>query len=262
MKNTYCFVLLIISSVFLFSNAHSQWFNRDTTYRLGEYYFHTTFDTVEYETKLEISFKKKIIYKNTFPDEVSDIKEYVINKKLEKVVFIDLYSGGAHCCATMYVGKLSGGDFKILDSLIWGNAGYEVQDIDNDGTLEIEGGKDMFAYAFTNYAETRFPPVIYRFEKDHLVDATKRYQYLVKEDIKQLKADLKQFTDSGFVCLGIDDDTFNTDAGSVKTILAAIVANYWAIGEVSKGYDFVKETYKCPDRDKYIKILKDDFKLK
>jgi hypothetical protein len=262
MKNTYCFVIFIIASVFLFSNAHSQMIGRDSTYRIGEYYFHTEYDTSEYSTVLNISYNKNIIYKSAFPEEIVDIREFVINKELEKVIFIDLYSGGAHCCSSLLVGKISGNEFKILDSLMWGNSGYKVEDIDNDGTLEIEGGKDMFAYAFTNYAETRFPPVIYRFENDHLMDATNKYPYIIKEDIKQLKNDLKEFTDKGFGCLENDEDTFNSDAGSVKTILAAIVADYWAIGEVSKGYELVKENYKCPDSDKYIKILKDEFKLK
>jgi hypothetical protein len=235
---------------------------RDSTYRVGEYYFQTKYDTSEIETSLKISYKKKTIFESTYPDEIMDIREYIINKNLEKLVFIDFYSGGAHCCSSLMVGKLKGNEFIFIDTIFWGNAGYEVQDIDNDGTLEVEGGKDMFAYAFTNYAETRFPPIILRFEHDHLIDVTYRYPYIIKEDIKQLKADLKEFTDAGFECLGADDDTFNTDAGSVKTILAAIVADYWVIGEVSKGYEFVKETYKCPDRDKYIKILKEQFKLK
>jgi hypothetical protein len=262
MKNIYCIVLFIAATFFLFSNAHSQMLGRDSTYRLGEYYFQSKFDTSEYTTKLVISFKKKIIYENSFGNEITDIREYVINKNLEKVVFIDLYSGGAHCCSFLLVGKIINNKFKVLDSLWWGNSGYDVQDIDNDGTLEIEGGKDMFAYAFTNYSETRFPPVIYRFENDRLVDATSRYPYIIKEDIKQLKKDLKEFTDKGFECMGIDDDTFNTDAGSVKTILSAIVADYKVLGEVSKGYDFVKSAYKCADRDKFIKILRDEFKLK
>ena len=262
MKKTFCAVLCIIASVFLFSNAHSQMIGRDSTYRAGEYYFQTKYDTSEFSTNLTISFKKKIIFESSFDDEITDIREYVVNKNLEKVILIDLYSGGAHCCALMLVGKITNNEFKVLDSVWWGNAGYDVQDIDNDGTLEIEGGKDMFAYAFTNYSETRFPPVIYRFEHNRLVDATSRYPYILKEDIKQLKEDLKEFTKKGFECPKKDEDTFNTDAGSVKTILAAIVADYWTLGEVSKGYDFVKETYKCADRDKYINILKNEFKLK
>ena len=262
MKITYCFVLLIIASVFLFSNAQSQMVGKDSTYRFGEYSFQTKYDTAEFSSTLIISYKKKIIYNSSLDNEITDIKEYVVNKSLEKVIFIDTYTGGAHCCSLLLVGKVDNNRFRILDSVWWGNGGYDVQDIDNDGTLEIQGGNDMFAYAFTNYSETRFIPVIYRFEHDHLVNATSRYGYILKEDIKQLKEDLKEFTAKGFECMKLGEDTFNTDAGSVKTILAAIVANYWVLGQVSKGYDFVKETYKCPDRDKYIKFLKDEFKLK
>ena len=60
----------------------------------------------------------------------------------------------------------------------------------------------------------------------------------------------------------INEDTFNTDAGAVKTMLAAIVADYYLLGEVSKGYELVDSYYKCPDKDKYREILQNDFKLK
>lgn len=262
MKIYFCFISLFVALLFGGSSIQAQMISHDTTFYFGEYSFKTKYDTNEFSTNLKIAFNKAIIFNETFETEIWDIHEYVMNKKMEKVFFVDLYTGGAHCCSELIVGKIIDNKFKILDSIWWGNAGYEVQDIDNDGTLEVEGGKDMFAYAFTNYAETRFPPVIYRFENDRFVDATSRYPYIVKEDIKQLKVDLKEFTDSGIKCEGIDDDTFNTDAGSVKTILAAIVADYWAIGEVKKGYEIVNQTYKCPDKDKYIKILKDEFKLK
>ena len=62
-------------------------------------------------------------------------------------------------------------------------------------------------------------------------------------------------TDTGFECEEDGEDTFNTEAGSVKTILAAIVADYYTLGEVRKGYDLVDSVYKCPDRDKFKQIL-------
>ena len=48
----------------------------------------------------------------------------------------------------------------------------------------------------------------------------------------------------------------------MKTILAAIVADYYSMGQIERGYELVEKVYKCVDKDKYIKILKEDFKLK
>lgn len=55
---------------------------------------------------------------------------------------------------------------------------------------------------------------------------------------------------------------FNTDAGAVQAILAAITADYFYIGELEKGYEYIDKIYTCPDKKKFISILKKDFKLK
>jgi hypothetical protein len=162
----------------------------------------------------------------------------------------------------LFLGVTEDGKFSIPDTLFLGNSWYVVEDLEKDGTLEINSSTDMFAYAFTNYAETRFPPRVYRIKKNKFKDVTKDYPKIVNGYIDELKTDLKDFTKTGFECMDINDDTFNTEAGSVKTILAAITACYHSIGEVKKGYEIIDKTYKCPDKDKFVKILRDDFKLK
>jgi len=104
--------------------------------------------------------------------------------------------------------------------------------------------------------------LVYRVKNNKFVNVTKNYPKRVKEFVEELKKDLKEFTEKGFECYGINDDTFNTDAGSVKTILAAITACYYSIGEDKKGYELIDKSYKCPDKDKFVKILRDEFKLK
>ena len=124
-------------------------------------------------------------------------------------------------------------------------------------------GYDMFAYAFTNYSETRFPLRVQKFENGKLIEITGNFKDDLIMEIGYFEEDLNEILKTGFECPETDDeDTFNTDAGSVKTILAAIVADYYSLGQVERGYDLVKKVYKCKDIDKYIKILKEDFKLK
>ena len=43
------------------------------------------------------------------------------------------------------------------------------------------------------------------------------------------------------------DETFNTDAGAIKAILAPIVADYYYLDDVEAGYEYVRKVYKCPD---------------
>jgi len=121
----------------------------------------------------------------------------------------------------------------------------------------------MFAYAFTNYAETRFPLRVQKFENNKLVEITDNFKGDLIYELGFFEEDLNELIKEGFACPEKDDeDTFNTDAGSVKTILAAIVADYYSMGQVERGYELVEKVYKCVDKDKYIKILKEDFKLK
>jgi hypothetical protein len=121
----------------------------------------------------------------------------------------------------------------------------------------------MFAYYFTNYAQSRFPVLIFALRNGRLKQVNKEFKSSVRADIKELKAELKPYLTKGFDCPKTEnEDVFNTDAGAVQAILAAITANYYYIGETEKGYDYIDEVYNCPGKKKFIRALKQDFKIK
>ena len=120
----------------------------------------------------------------------------------------------------------------------------------------------MFAYAFTNYAQSQMNILIYGYQNKKFVDVTKNFPDLLNKQIEDMKTELKPYQDIGFKCPELNEETFNTDAGAVKAILAVIVADYNTMGQTNKGYEFVDENYNCPDKDKFTDILKTDFKLK
>ncbi len=93
---------------------------------------------------------------------------------------------------------------------------------------------------------------------------TGSFPKIIEEDIDTHIEELKQYIkDENFKCPENDTtDTFNTDAGAVKAILAPIVADYYNLGDIEKGYTFVELIYKCPDKDKFIRTLQNDYKLK
>jgi hypothetical protein len=236
---------------------------KDINFSCGDYKFQTRYDTNIYSSVLKVKYKNKTIVNDVeFNGWIDTINAFDFNGDGKKSIFIESYTGGAHCCVMVYIGVMENGKFTIPDTLFLGNAWYAIEDIDKDGKLEINTSSDMFSYAFTNFSETRFPPRIYKVNKNKFKDVTKNHPDIVNSYIDELKTDLKEFTKTGFECLGKEDDTFNTDAGSVKTILAAITACYHSVGEVKKGYELIDKTYKCPDKDKFVKILKDEFKLK
>jgi len=74
---------------------------------------------------------------------------------------------------------------------------------------------------------------------------------------------LNEYTSKGFDCpMTESEETFNTDAGAVKAILAPITADYASIGRASEGYKLINAVYKCPDKNKFVNILKNEYKLK
>ena len=256
-------IKLILTVVFLMLinySANAQF--DDINVKFGDHTFKTKYDTSKYMTTLKILKDGETLFKNTYEERIADIKQYDLNNDGKKEILIEMYSGGAHCCNSLYLGKFINDKFVFMDTIFWGNSYFSIEDIDNDGKLEIKGTNDMFAYAFTNYAETRFPLLIYSFNGNKFVNVTSDYKELIRNQLEEFRQELKTYFDTGFKCMEINEDTFNTDAGAVKTMLAAIVADYYLLGEVNKGYELVDSYYKCPDKDKYREILQNDFKLK
>ena len=257
-------VLVLSLTVFLLLtlNVRSNAQFDDIKFRFGDYVFTAKYDTAEFTTRLRIKKKDKTIFNKIFLDRILSIKDYDLNKDGKKEILIEMYSGGAHCCTSLYASEISGNGFVLSDSINWGNSFYEIEDIDNDGKYEIAGVNDMFAYAFTNYAESRFSLLIYGYENNKFTDITGRFSSRINDNISGLRDELREYTDTGFQCMGLNEETFNTEAGAVKAILAAIVADYNSLNETSKGFELIDSVYNCPDKEKFKLTLKNDFHLK
>lgn len=238
-------------------------YNENVTFVTGEYHFNAVYDSANYCSTLHIDRNGKEIFSGECSDIIQSINEFDLEGNGKKQIVIEYYSGGAHCYTTIEIAQLKDNSFKVLDTLTLGNSGYDIQDLDKVGRKEIVTYNDMFAYAFTNYAQSRFSAAIYHFIKGKLILVNDEFEDTVLKDIDDLEQELKEYISAGFECpKDADEDTFNTDAGAVKAILAAITANYSSIHRIEDGIDRIKKVYKCPDRDKFIKILKNDFKLK
>ena len=112
----------------------------------------------------------------------------------EPEVLFDVYSGGAHCCVTtrFFTYRPQSNSYRRARSQYWGNAGYEVEDLDGDGRLELSGRDDVFAFAFSSYAASAFPPKILRYERNAgsgtstLTDVTRRFPAVIRADAARL----------------------------------------------------------------------------
>jgi len=252
----------ILILIFIF--AASLVFSQDDTinFTFEDYTFTSIYDTANYCSVLKITRDNSVRFESECTDRFFSITAEDLDSDSKKEILMEQYTGGAHCCSYLVACRIENDHIMVLDSIWWGDSGYEIQDIKNDGKKELVGVKTWFAYAFTNFADSRFNVVIYKFKSGKFYDATSEFPDIIKADIKDLKSQLKEYIDKGFDCPRQVEDTFNTDAGAVKAILAPIVADYYNLGELEEGYNYVKKVYKCNDVTSFIKILVNDYKLK
>lgn len=255
-------ILTVFTLLLVCSPAVAQFENLDV--KLGQYRFSTEFDTSNYLTTLKIRKGSSTVFNKTSEYGISGISEQDLDNDGMKEILIDLYSGGAHCCNFLIAARMTDDEFSILDTLFWGNAGYKIEDLEGNQVYEIVGLNDQFAYAFTNYAQSAFNSRICGFKDNKFIDITGNFPDIVEGNIRSLKEELAPYTtDSGFACpVSVDEDTFNTDAGAVKAILAPIVADYVILGRSNEGYAYVDSIYKCPDANAFKDTLKVVYGLK
>ena len=252
------FLILVFLSFFSLTFAQS-----DTLeVKIGKFKFRAIHVDTNYSTTLRITEGGDVIYKGEYEERIDFIKEVDFNKDGNKTILINTYTGGAHCCNILLACKIKNDKLLTTDTLYMADSYPEIEDLDKNGKMEITGYNMMFAYAFTNFAESRAPEVVYTVENGKFKEVTKNYPVRLRQQIDEWQSDLEVFLDSNYKCEAEGDETFNTDAGSVKAILAAITANYFMLGEVYKGYELIDKAYPCPDKDKFIQTLKEDYKLR
>lgn len=265
MKIKYLLILFVMC--LFFSNADAQF--RDPRSNMNftskGFQVNTMYDTASMNTLVTIKNSDGYIVYNDNTDYLIDTVLFVdVDNTGNNNIFISQYSGGAHCCFQLIGGVITNSSYTPTDTLYLGDVYFEFADLDNNGKYEIKTAFDGLAYAFTNFAETRFPTIVYVWQDNKFVDVTKDYPSLVNADIADYTTQLKDFLlQNKDICpKNADEETFNTPAGSLKTILAAIAVSYSFIGEGDKGIQTVKTFYTCPDRAKFISTLEKDYKIK
>ncbi len=78
----------------------------------------------------------------------------------EDELYVEFYSGGAHCCSSAYVFEKDGDGVKIVAGVFSGNSGVSMEDVDGDGDTELVLWDDVLAYDFTPYVATPWAIVV------------------------------------------------------------------------------------------------------
>jgi hypothetical protein len=140
----------------------------------------------------------------------------------EPEVLLDMYTGGAHCCSSTWIYRFAGGTYAGTPAA-WGNVGYTLADLNGDGVPELRSFDDRFAYEFTDYADSAFPPMIWSFRAGALTDVTRNFQSLVKKDAARQLRLYRKYRHSR----------------DVRGIVAAYVADKYLMGRATGGRRFL-----------------------
>ena len=189
----------------------------------------------DFVPEVEVHAGNDVIYLARFPDEMGRPSIFITemdpaNTKPEVVV--EFYSGGAHCCESIYVlEEVPGrpGEWQTVDLGQHDGGERPPQDLDGDGLSEIVTKDSSFLYAYGSYAESYAPPVIISVRKGHRVDLTRRPSmrpFLRKEE-KRIRAIMR-------------DPDFRNDRGYIPNgVLAGYVALKILLGEGPEGWRFM-----------------------
>ncbi len=150
----------------------------------------------------------------------------------EPEVLVDMFSGGAHCCATTLIWYLKDGAYtrKVAS---WGNPGYRLRDLDKDGRPELYSADDRFNYTFTAYAFSWPPPLILRFDRGTLTDVTRRYPRSIRSDMSGILKTLPSARKSG----------------DPRGLVAAYAADLCLLGKVREAHAYVARAVRRGDVD-------------
>jgi len=140
----------------------------------------------------------------------------------EPEVLLDVFTGGAHCCSASWLLRWTGASYE-RSTRQWGNVGYRLSDVDDDGVPEFRSADDRFAYAFASYADSAFPVRVLSYRQGRFLDVTKRHKTLVRSDAKRWKREYRKRR-SGLYFLGV---------------LAAWTADQYVLGNKREAHRFL-----------------------
>ena len=117
-----------------------------------------------------------------------------------QVVFT-YYWAGAHCCTVTKIAAIDpSGSFKEADGGVLDGDGYEFEDLDGDGALELISTDNSFLYAFASYAASVAPLRISKLIGGEVKDVTKesRYRMKLRKTLRQME-EHASWNDNGFL---------------------------------------------------------------
>jgi hypothetical protein len=98
---------------------------------------------------------------------------------------LDTFSGGAHCCFSSTVAAATPRGDGIVVTKDFGNPGYSLMKSADGSGYVFRTGDDRLAYAFSSFAGSTFPIVIWSFRGGSFTDVSREYPAALANDAAQ-----------------------------------------------------------------------------
>ncbi len=153
-------------------------------------------------------------------------------------IIVNSYTGGAHCCSSVFVATMSGSAVVPILQTIPSNCGGRFIDLNSDGIQEFDTCDDSFAYAYCSYAASPIVRVIYQFDPANgYQPASPKFTSLYAETIAQDTQRAEQAQPGEY---GENDNTN-------KCSVLPIVLDYLYSGQTDKAWSELSRLYTFPD---------------
>jgi len=143
-------------------------------------------------------------------------------------VIVVTFSGGAHCCTSTFIYTKHQGKFQRVETGGKDSRGFDYQDLDGDGTIELISRDQSFYYAFSAYAFSFPPSQIFSLKEGKLVDTTRNYPRYLRAELQRMFAAIEELT---------------RENGQINGVLAGYVAQKALLGEFAQGWQLMLARY-------------------
>ena len=140
---------------------------------------------------------------------VLTVKDWNVDAELQPVrpggppeLVLSAYSGGAHCCTTMYVFTQDTGRLENLAIFDAGDDPGGWRDLNGDGVKEFVWGSNTLTYYDWSFAESPFLSTVLGWDGVRLADRTRLYAYVPAQAAAR---ELKAMTDGLKAGQGVSD---------------------------------------------------------
>ncbi|MGB3238882.1 MAG: S-layer homology domain-containing protein [Geitlerinemataceae cyanobacterium] len=158
-------------------------------------------------------------------------------------LIVDFFVNPPRCCSYSLIYRYAAGQNRYIPlQYSWDYQPPVVQDLDRDGIPEFDGFNSSFAFDFvSSYDDAAFPKQVLQYRQGEMFDVTRQYPEAVRENADFLWKEYLQ------------RQARNRE---VKGVLAAYLADKYALGEGEDGWQQVRDSYTQSDREQFLTRLR------